>query len=293
MRKYLPIILIIAVLAVCCYLWASRERTHVPRITGPALRVWFLDSAFDNTIVIRTPERNVYVLDPDSDTAQDLCDFLRQNGARSVSIIITNPTPDRARGLESFIKLIKVTSLLHSSYDNRSQIWKHALESAADKGIFEKILSRGDIVRMSSTVKMEVLNPPKEPLKDTGQNNDNNSLVLKIGIGGKHILLASDTRIAAEGDMISSGIDLTSNVFSIARHGCYGSTSLEMICKVRPEICVISAGKGMDRPTTTVLNRLDVKNTGAELYRTDKSGVIEVVSDGHSILVNTEVANDE
>jgi competence protein ComEC len=80
---------------------------------------------------------------------------------------------------------------------------------------------------------------------------------------------------------------LGANVLVVPRHARFGGTSLELLSRARPEICVVMAGRD-DRPSRTVLRRIDPAKTGAALYRTDRDGTIEIVTNGRAIAVTTE-----
>ena len=86
--------------------------------------------------------------------------------------------------------------------------------------------------------------------------------------------------------MIEEGIDPRCNVLVVGKHGKRGGVSLEILSMARPEICVAPVGI-RERPNRLVLRQIDPKNTGAELYRTDLDGIVEVVTDGRQIAVNT------
>ena len=58
---------------------------------------------------------------------------------------------------------------------------------------------------------------------------------------------------------------------------------------MRPSYCIVMPGRGADRPSPTVCDRIKTENTGAEVYRTDSDGPIKMTSDGRSILVETGV----
>ena len=50
---------------------------------------------------------------------------------------------------------------------------------------------------------------------------------------------------------------------------------------------MVLAGRGADRPSRAILNRIKIENTGAEVYRTDKNDPIDMISNGRVIQVET------
>ena len=283
MRKLVPIIFI-AVLAggiYFAYVRAHRE----PGMTGPALKTRFLDSTFGNAVVLTTPEGKVVVIDHAARrAAQALIGMLQAERVREVSVVISNPTRDRADALAAIQRAVKVSKVIRPELGTATAQWTDWLHRAKWQPTPETIVARGDSVRLSPKVRLEALNPVRKP---SPRGRDDNSLVFRVRFGGKSILFGSDIRTAGEADLIQSGIDLTSSVLVAGRHGRYGSTSLELLSMVRPEICVISAEQRSNRPAASVLNRLSARNTGGALYRTDKDGIIEIDTDGRLIQVST------
>jgi beta-lactamase superfamily II metal-dependent hydrolase len=95
----------------------------------------------------------------------------------------------------------------------------------------------------------------------------------------------SDANAEDEGYLIRSGQDLASDVLVIGRNGRLGRTSLELLFAVKPRHCIVLAGSGANRPSRGLLERIDGKNTGANVYRTDIHGIIKMISDGNVVTV--------
>ena len=70
------------------------------------------------------------------------------------------------------------------------------------------------------------------------------------------------------------------DVLHVGHHGSATSTNAQFLGLTRPEAAVISVGRDNDygHPTETVLQRL--REAGAEIYRTDQMGTLEIVTDG-------------
>ncbi len=72
------------------------------------------------------------------------------------------------------------------------------------------------------------------------------------------------------------------DVLHVSHHGSSSSTNEDFLLLTRPEAAVISVGKDNEygHPTETVLQRLD--EIGAEVYRTDLLGDLEINTDGET-----------
>ena len=99
-------------------------------------------------------------------------------------------------------------------------------------------------------------------------------------------MLTGDIEAVVEHQLVSDGGLLTSTVLKAAHHGSCSSTTEEFVGAVDPEVVVISVGADNDfgHPCAEVLERLGE----LPVYRTDKQGVVEGVSDGARVWVETE-----
>jgi competence protein ComEC len=284
MRKLVPIILIAALAAGAVYLAYVRANRE-PEISGPVLKAQFLDEQFGNAVVLTMPDGKMVVIDPaPGRAAEALLEMLQSNRMHEVSVIISNPTLNRADALAAIQSVMMVSRVIRPELGTAAGQWARWLRREKWQPMPETIVVRGDSVRLAPKVRLEVLSPARNPAPRGG---DDNSLVFRVRFGDKSILFPSDIRTKSEAELIGSGIDLESSVLVAGRHGRNGSTSLELLSMVRPEICIVSTQHGSNRPAPSVLNRLSAVNTGAALYRTDKDGIIEIDTDGRSIQVST------
>ena len=221
MRKLLPIIVIVAALAAGAYVGVWRAKRKPARL-GPVLVASFLDADRGNAIVFDTPERRFIVVDPGpEDTADALVDDLRENGAQSLDVIVTTPTPEHMGALQTLIDRFEVRRIIHGGNP-----WPK--RPRGPKGLItELVLAAGDSIGLSPKVKLEVLSPAKAPPETSV-----GPLVTRVTFGDSRFLLASDARIEDESYLIRSGADMVSTVLVVPRHGRFGSTSLELLSLV-------------------------------------------------------------
>lgn len=279
MRRLIPVIVLIAAIAAGSYVGFRRARPK-PVVVENALVVSFLDENLGNAIVLETPEKSFVVVDPGSEvTAEALVEYLQQIGARSVDVILTTPQPEHAGALQALLKSFEVKRVIRGS----DTLVEPESPPAAD-GLIELVMSTGDTVKLSPAVSVEALGPP-----DTAPDNaTTRPLITRVRFGRTTFLLMSDAQIQDEAYLIRSGRDLTSTVLVVSNHARAGGTSLELLAKVRPHYCIALAKTGDGRPDRTVMKRISPENTGAYLYRTDKDGIIDLVSDGRSVMAPSE-----
>ena len=280
MKRLVPII-VIAVLAAGAAHYAY-VRLHGKRgIEGPVLTARFLDADFGNAVTLRTPDAKIIVIDPASGRGVTaLVDLLRQEHARDITVVLTNPSTDRVRALAKLQEAVGVSRVIRPELGTATEVWKQMLARRRCGPIAETALAGGDTLKLAPRIALEALGPVREK----AHGGPDGSLVFRVRFGAKSIFFASQMATAGEADLISSGRNLTGSVLVVGDRGRYRGVSLELLSVVRPEIIVISSSA---RPAASMLTRLGPHNTGAALYRTYKDGIIEIDTDGRSIQVET------
>ncbi len=275
MRRLIPVIVLAAAVAAGSYVGFRRATPRPVRVEN-ALIVSFLDESLGCAILIETPEKDFIVVDPGPElTADRLVEYLHQIGARSVDVILTTPRPEHAGALQALLKSMEVKRVIRGW----NTLVKPESLPAAD-GLVELVMSTGDKVKLSPAVSVEALGPP-----DTAPDSDRTRpLISRVRFGRTTFLLMSDATIEDEAYLMRSGADLTSTVLVVSNHARAGGTSLELLAKVRPHYCIALVETGDGRPDRAVMKRISTENTGAYLYRTDKDGIIDLVSDGRSVM---------
>ena len=287
MRRFLPIILIVAVCA-AAILVGLRLVQRRSEMTGPSLTVRFLEPSLGGGSIIRTPEGVVLVIDPGSqESAGRLKQYLTDLGFKKLVLLISNPARERAGAVRSLVESVRVSALYRGERSSRFNWWKRALGAAKQNGVREIVLKGGDIVKLSRSCRLEVLSPP---LEGGRLGLDEDSLVIRLLYGRRSFLFTADIGLRAEARMIRSGKDIQSDVMTVPRGGRRGATSLEFLSMVRPEICVIDV-RTKREPADSVLERLATQNTGADVFRTDERGTVTIRTNGRSIVVDAQEAD--
>ena len=157
------------------------------------------------------------------------------------------------------------------------------------KALAETPVHAGYRVILEPGVVLEVLNPPKIPIGGSAADQNNNGVVLRLLHGGVSFLLASDIEAAAESYLVRHGSPLESEVLKVAHHGSKTSTTAEFLQRVSPSQAVISVGarNPYGHPHQEVIDRLEEAVGSEGLYRTDRDGTIEFISDGQRLWART------
>jgi competence protein ComEC len=103
------------------------------------------------------------------------------------------------------------------------------------------------------------------------------------------LLLTGDISAAIERTIAPQLTPAATRILKVAHHGSRTSTSGELLEVWRPQIALISAGRGntFGHPAPEILERLE--SIGARVYRTDLHGRITVETDGLNVRIQTFV----
>jgi competence protein ComEC len=122
--------------------------------------------------------------------------------------------------------------------------------------------------------------PRTHESKEDKRRNDE-SLVMKVGVGNTSALLEADVERATERFLANK--DPAADVLKVAHHGSASSTNEYLLEAVRPRFAMISVGARnvYHHPRAEVLGRL--QHAGVATYRTDLDGATSFFLDGKSV----------
>jgi competence protein ComEC len=129
--------------------------------------------------------------------------------------------------------------------------------------------------------------PDHDPSADA-PNND--SLVLRVSYGQRSFLFTGDIERRVERQLAESGALAPTDVLKAAHHGSKTSSTEPFLDRVRPAFAVISLGfeNQFRFPNREVLDRLG--HVHATVLRTDRDGLVSILSDGRRIRFETPLS---
>ncbi len=139
-------------------------------------------------------------------------------------------------------------------------------------------VAAGDIIHAGISV-LEIMGPPASFLKSTDLNDS--SLIIKATVGNMTALLMGDATKEVEERLDVHQVD----ILKVGHHGSKNSSSKSFIDKVRPDIALISSGKGnkYGHPAKEALERL----ASVRVLRTDIEGSIVISKQGGAWQIST------
>ena len=210
--------------------------------------------------------------------------YLWSRRIQSLDIVVaTHAHWDHIGGMHSVLRNFRVGEIWLGP-GGGSPIRTEFEEFASARSIPIRRLAAGATVNVGAA-QAEVLWPGADWVPTRNENND--SLVLRLGFGRRHMVLPGDAEATVERRLVRAGIPLRSDVLKVPHHGSNDSTSALFLETLAPGFAVISVGAnrqyGHPRPETRERLRL----AGVRTYRTDQDGATTFLTDGNRIEVTT------
>jgi competence protein ComEC len=148
-----------------------------------------------------------------------------------------------------------------------------------------RTLQRGDGAEIGG-VDVRVLHPPP-PDWERQRVRNNDSLVFELRFGRVSVLLTGDIGREVEEGLLATLDLLPTVILKVPHHGSLTSSSPRFLQATQPRIALIGVGRGnvYGHPAPLVLGRL--YDAGAEVFRTDLDGQVDVMTDGEEVQVRT------
>jgi competence protein ComEC len=121
------------------------------------------------------------------------------------------------------------------------------------------------------------VHPARSVDAEDGTGVNDTSLVLRARTPAGTVLLTGDVELAAQADLLASGVDLRADVLKVPHHGSRYS-SRAFLNAVRPRAALVSVGAGNTyrHPNPALMELLD--GSGVRVARTDQGGDTAVVA---------------
>jgi competence protein ComEC len=277
------------------------------RIGRQDLRVTMIDVGQGSAVLLEFPGGAAALIDGGGFAdpaafdigARVVAPFLwRRKIAAIDTLVLTHANSDHVNGLAFIADNFKVRELWTNGESRPILGYDALMQAAARRGITVRDVSELPRESILHGARVEVLYPPRDFLnrRETERwrrNENNNSLVTRVSLGGVSVLIPGDIMRPAEKELVASaGERLQSTVLIAPHHGSRSSNSEEFIRAVAPEVVLIScaerARSGILHPQ--VLQRYE--SGRARVYRTDRHGAVHLATDGSRVAITPFLSSD-
>ena len=220
------------------------------------------------------------------DTGEDVVSpWLWSRSIRHLDVIVaTHGHEDHVQGLHAIIGNFH-PSELWTGATPPSPVEDALLDQARRAGMLVRPMHEGDRFQFGETRGIVLAPVAGYTPADVPGNND--SLVMRLEYRRRSVLLTGDMESPIEDRLIMEGALARTDVLKVGHHGSRTSSTEPFLDALRPDFALISDGVDnlFHHPHQQVLDRLSAHH--AEIFRTDKQGLISVRTDGQHISVET------
>lgn len=254
------------------------------------LHLTVCDVGQGDAILIRTPNGSDILIDggPDKSVLSCLSAHMPFWDRNIEAIILTHPDADHLTGIVSVLQRYDVSQLFTQPNAGSTDIYLLFQKELADKNLSAKFVEAGDSLKFDDKVEFKILSPASskpDPLAKKGSLNIY-SVIGRLSYGNFSALFTGDAPIVEEEKIASEAGKV--DVLKVSHHGSKTGTSDNFLNSILPQIALISVGVNnrYHHPAEESLKFLN--NHGVKIFRTDKNGEIDILSDGMNYSINPQ-----
>lgn len=256
-----------------------QQETQLPY----GLEANFIDVGQGLSVLLRVEEQWVLYDGGGRETAPAVIKLMKDKGIEKLDYIIASHyDADHIGGLIEILYEFEADHVLGPEYNSGSAVQDYFMRRVKQSGKKLESPKPGDTYALGDG-QLLFLAPTERPYED----NNNESLVVRLVYGENEILLTGDAEAESEADMVSGGIPLSADILVAGHHGSASSTTTEFLKQIDPSYAVISCSRDntFGHPHRSLLNRL--KKAGVQIFRTDEQGTITAYGDKKEIYWST------
>lgn len=258
---------------------------QVVSFSDDKLHLVFCDVGQGDAIFIRTPKGVDILIDGGpNDSVLSCLSRHMPFWDRSIEVILlTHPHADHLNGLLSVLEQYTVDTFITEKLSNDTEGFRSLEALLAQKHIPVRLAYAPDVIRISDGVRLQIVGPTKAFLQNSSPNgtiaesNEFASLLTVVSFEEFDAFLTGDSQV---GELLEASINLPIDVLQVPHHGSKTGLTNDVLIALMPKLAVISVGKKnrYSHPHPLVVTLLDKNNIPT--LRTDRTGEIEIVSDG-------------
>lgn len=247
-----------------------------------------LDVGQGQSVLIKDSDHCMLIDGGGRNSSSFVVSYLKQEGIASLDyVLLSHYDEDHMAGLIGVLSVFKTETLMVPSYEGEGVLFNSFSDAALSNDCTIIHPAAGTTYQMGDSI-IEIVGP----INPVYEEENDNSLCVKISYGDSKFLICGDAEQQSEYDMVSSGEDLETDVYVVSHHGSSSSSSEYFLDAINPNYALISCGYEniYGHPTEETLQKLKARNIS--LFRTDIQGTIIIYSDGTELTFNTEATDD-
>jgi len=238
--------------------------------------VLFIRAGKADAALVQAGEKNVLIdTGEDSSVPMILAALQFMDVDRLDAVFLTHTHSDHMGGFKPLASIVPIDRVYRAAISENKKDGSNKIDNAAEKtGIPVTKLEVRDTIALSDDVVFEVLGP-----RTYNNDDDNdNSLVLRLTAAGTRVLFAADMQFSEETSLMQAGTDLSADILKVGNHGNPDATGDGFAEAVSPRWAIIPTDRTVD--TDSANPRVLSVLSDAAIFITDEfqTGVLAAIS---------------
>ena len=259
---------------------STTSPTKAPGKVSGKLTVHFVDVGQGDCILLVSDNQTMLIDAGNNKDGSEVVKYIKSQGIEKLDYVIgTHPDADHIGGLDNVINAFDIGKVYMPKKQHNTKTFEDVLVAIKNKGLKVTSPKVGDTLTLGNAV-VTFLGPVS-----SYEDNNNNSIVVKVEHGENSFLMTGDASLDAEVDLLKNKEALQADVLKVGHHGSHSSTSKKFLEAVKPTYAVISCGvdNSYGHPHKETMNYLN--DAGIIIYRTDQDQTICMISDGNELTI--------
>lgn len=243
------------------------------------VNVSYINVGKGDAILVQIDDKN-YLIDTGlEENSEMLLEGLKAKDVDTLDgVFLTHTHKDHIGGMEAVAAAYDIEMVYRAEISENKKNGENKIDNLSED-LYLPItkLNAGDKVKITDDIYFDVIGPF---VLNEDDDNDN-SLVMKLVVNGKTFLFTGDMQFAEEKTLMDAGVDLSSDILKVGNHGNKDATSDEFAIAVSPKYSVITTDTTVD--TNSASKRVRKALSTSEIYITenyDRGITFTVLQDG-------------
>lgn len=252
--------------------------------------VLFINAGKADSILVQVDDKNYLIDTGEKESVPAIYRALESSGVHTLEgVFLTHKHNDHIGGLAGVSQRYKIGTVYSAEISQNESNGENKIDTLVQSlNLSQTKLVAGDRIEVTEGVAFEVLGP----ITYNAEDDNDNSLVLRLSVNGKTFLFTGDMQFAEEKTLLTEGVNLKADVLKVGNHGNPDATSGDFAKAVSPELTIISTDTSVD--TDSANERVQALFSDSQIYITQnfKVGVCVTVDKTGDLKVSDSVMQE-